>query len=134
MPMVKNCSRVIVALCAVVLLLGKAAKADKLYHTDGTVIEGKIQAETADKIVIETKYGQLNYDRADLLRVERAPTAVTVTTGTAAAAPINLMKYIPQGPVNPFAPPQIPILVTLAPRATGAPVQTTSTPFTPTAK
>ncbi|MGI8906835.1 MAG: hypothetical protein ACR2IE_10130 [Candidatus Sumerlaeaceae bacterium] len=96
--------------------------ADRLHHVDGTLIEGRIIAETGEKIQIETKYGTLNYDRSDLVRVERTATAATTTSGTVAAAPVNLMRYIPQGPINPFAPPQVPLLVTLGPgQAAAAP-------------
>lgn len=134
MRLVKNCSLLVATICAALLCIAAVAHADKLYHVDGTVIEGKIQTETADKILIETKYGRLNYDRADLLRVERSAAAVSVTSGTAAAASINLMKYVPQGPVNPFAPPQMPLLVTLAPRPAGVVSPPVSTPLPPVRK
>jgi hypothetical protein len=125
MPSVKNWCTGYIAAAAVLVACIQPAAADRLYHTDGTVIEGRILSENANAVQIDTKYGKLNYDRSDLVRVERSPTAVSVTSGTAAAAPVNLMKYIPQGPVNPLAPPQIPMLVTLAPKP---PQPATSTP------
>jgi hypothetical protein len=104
-------------------LLCSSSFADKLYHVDGSIIEGQIVDQNADKILIKTKYGTLNYDRSDLVKIERSGSAGTQqTSGTASAGPMNLMQYIPKGPVNPMAPPQIPALFSMAPKPSAAPV------------
>lgn len=89
-----------------------AAYADRLYHNDGTTIDGKIQKVTESEITIQTKYGTFTYHKADLRKVERdAPAG-----GTPTPMPTPVMNKaiaIPPGPVNPFEPPTVPPLFTL---------------------
>lgn len=64
------------------------AKTDKLYHNDGTVIEGKIASETADNVKIDTKYGTFSYARTELAKVERADGTASGATAPSAPPPL----------------------------------------------
>lgn len=107
--------------CAWIGLLATPAMCDKLYHVDGTVVEGKILKATPDEVRIETKYGTLTYNQSDLVKIERdADLAKQQATPKPSATPLNLAVQIPAGPVNPFAPPAAPALVQSVARLTSA--------------
>lgn len=117
---------------AVGALIYSGAQADTLRHIDGTQVEGKIIYETPDEIRIQTKYGTLTYDRADLAKIQRSPAAGAAATAAAATpTPINLAEKIPAGPINPFAPPAVQPLVQFGARLTSASASA-ATPAAPT--
>jgi hypothetical protein len=123
---------------AIVLVLFASALAlapsrclgDRLFHVDGTIIEGNVTKETDDDITIETKYGSLIYQKIDLSRVMRDGVVnVAPTTGPAEVKPKDYSTMIPPGPVDPFRPPQIPPIVQLAARGVIPPQETPRPPM-----
>ncbi|MBX7245971.1 MAG: hypothetical protein K1X53_10770 [Candidatus Sumerlaeaceae bacterium] len=94
-------------LCAALALVTGMAGADKLYHSDGTVVEGRILEESPDVIKVETTYGTLKYDKVDLIKIERTPPAGSTPVAVVQATPAvkSLAGMLPKGPINPFAPP-----------------------------
>lgn len=103
-------------------LLAASATADKLHHSDGTVVEGKIVGEGPDDVRIETKYGTLTYEKVNLTKIERSSDGSKPATPT--PTPANYTNLIPAGPIDPFAPPKIVPLVQLSP---AQPVTTSGT-------
>ena len=89
------------------------APADKLYHVDGSVIEGNVLMETEDEVKVDTKYGQLIYSKVDLTKIERDMPREGVPTPAPAATPtpVNYATIIPAGPVDPFSPPVVPPII-----------------------
>lgn len=118
-------------LCGPLLVAGaSAAWADKLTHSDGTVVEGTIKSENPDQVQITTRHGDFTFDKGDLVKIERT----SRKQATPAAAPtIDNSKHIPAGPINPFSPPQIPPLVRMIPTAATTSAGTTGTATTPPA-
>ncbi|MCX7717351.1 MAG: hypothetical protein N2111_02965 [Candidatus Sumerlaeaceae bacterium] len=93
------------------LLLGLAVcatwptAAAKLFHNDGTVIEGKITAETPDDVRIETKFGVLTYQKTDLTRIERDVDPASRITPT--PRPLDYTSLVTTGPIKPQDPPPV---------------------------
>ncbi len=58
-------------LCLFALLLPQVLVADRVYLNDGTRITGKV-LDKGDKIEVETEYGRLTIDRADISRIEKS--------------------------------------------------------------
>lgn len=81
------------------------AAAAKLFHNDGTVIEGKITAETPDDVRIETKFGVLTYQKTDLTRIERDVDPASRITPT--PRPLDYSSLLTTGPVKPQNPPPV---------------------------
>lgn len=56
------------------LLLAPALLADRLHMKDGRTIEGRIVRETPARIVLETRFGEIEVDRTDVASIERGKT------------------------------------------------------------
>jgi hypothetical protein len=111
---------VIITVCIGYLMLLVPAFADRLVLNDGTIIEGKIEAETIDDIRVVTRHGDFTFQKSDLSGIQRDSAKTVPTTNTAPA--LNLLKYIPPGPVDPLNPPGIQPLLQFAPPRPTAPL------------
>lgn len=66
-----------IAALAAVFVLAAGARGDVLTHKDGRRIEGTITSEADGKIKIKTEFGELEFARADITRVEKGKTRAT---------------------------------------------------------
>jgi hypothetical protein len=109
----RRINAITVAIGCLLCAIPSGALADKLYHVDGTVIEGNVLMETEDEVKVDTKYGQLIYSKMDLTKIERAFQQEGVPTPPPAATPtpVNYATMVPAGPIDPFAPPVVPPIV-----------------------
>ena len=105
-----------------------AAAADRLVHTDGTVIEGRIVSQTQAEISIETQYGTFRYPMHEITEIIKDKPEPTPTPPPATPTPVNYQTALPRGPINPNAPPSIQNLVAMAARGIPPPGDGTTTP------
>lgn len=66
--------RSILLVLGLFLVLAPALSADRLRMKDGRVLEGRIVRETREKIVLETRFGELEVARAEVESIERGKT------------------------------------------------------------
>jgi hypothetical protein len=98
--LIRHCVTVWI-LCA----LAWPGAAAKLFHNDGTVVEGRIISETPDDVRVETRFGVLTYQKTDLIRIERDVDPASRLTPT--PRPLDYSSLVTTGPVNPDNPPVV---------------------------
>jgi hypothetical protein len=59
---------------ALLLLLAASASADVVHLKDGRSLEGTVTEETAEKVVLETRFGPLEFARKDVLSIDKGKT------------------------------------------------------------
>ncbi len=92
-------------LCIVWPTVVRAVPRDIVVHRDGTKVEGSIVSETAEEIILDSKYGKLHFRKADLAQVQRGvdPDAQQ-TTAPVESPTYDYRVYIPEGPIDPERP------------------------------
>ncbi len=116
-------------LCAACLIILGAdpIRAARLFHNDGTVVEGHILGETPDDVRIETKFGTFTYPKAELTKIQRDATPTPAPTPVDNTPP-NFSTFVPREPVDPFAPPRVPLLFQAAAARQTPPPDSTPSP------
>lgn len=111
-----------------VLAPASSMAADRLVHTDGTIIEGRILSQSPAVISIETQYGTFKYPMHEITEVIKDKPEPTPTPPPATPTPVNYQTALPRGPINPNAPPSIQNLVAMAARGIPPPGDGITTP------
>jgi hypothetical protein len=106
---------------------------DRIFCTDGTVVEGRIIDENMEQVRIETRRGTFSYQRVDIRRIERAAAKATPSPTPKPTPFFDINRVLPSGPLNPANPPKIPPLYTHAAAALRQAALAAQPPATPTA-
>jgi hypothetical protein len=90
------------------LAAGRTEGMDRIFFSDGTMVEGRILEDRPEEVRIETKRGTFTFQRVDVRRIERAAAKSSSNGGAAMTPFFDVHRTLPTGALNPAKPPQIP--------------------------